>query len=192
MEIPGWFDFEEVYLGQIHAADTKKQSIFVEIGALFGKSTYFMADQILRSGKQIEFFVVDTWEGSPLEPMYHEAVKAHGGSLFGAFASNVQAVATAIKPLRMDSLLAAQWFTDQSVDFTFHDGCHQPDYLREELLRWVPKIRRGGTMAGHDWSWPGLAGAVESVIPSCELQVIGNSWLWVNSNNSRVQLDVST
>lgn len=181
MDIQGWFDFEDIYLRQIEAAPAHARSVFVEIGALFGKSTYFMADCILKSGKPIDFFVVDTWEGSPLEPMYHEAVQAYGGSLFGAFATNVQAVATAIKPLRMDSLVAAQWFPDQSIDFVFHDGCHESQYLRQELGQWLSKLRLGGTCAGHDWTWPGLAEAVKSVLPSSDIQILGNSWRWVKT-----------
>jgi len=60
--IEGWFDFDVLYTNIVyHACDN---SHFVEVGAWKGKSTSFLAVEIINSGKNIKLDVVDTWEGS--------------------------------------------------------------------------------------------------------------------------------
>ena len=66
-EIPGWFNEEWLYDRMIgHVRDG---ATFVEVGCWLGKSTAYCARRILESGKAIRFVAVDTWEGSPSEPV---------------------------------------------------------------------------------------------------------------------------
>lgn len=59
--IQGWFGARELYRAVV--GEFESGSRFVEIGAWKGQSTAFMAVEIINSGKQIEFNVVDTWQG---------------------------------------------------------------------------------------------------------------------------------
>ena len=52
---------------------------------------------------------------------------------------------------KTDSILAAQNFSDESLDFVYLDADHSLSSVQEELRVWFPKIRPGGLFAGHDF-----------------------------------------
>ena len=49
------------------------------------------------------------------------------------------------------SVDAAKRFADKSVDFVFIDADHSAKAVYEDLQAWVPKVRPGGVLAGHDY-----------------------------------------
>lgn len=53
--------------------------------------------------------------------------------------------------LRMPSLTAALTVPDGSLDFVYIDGDHRFDAIMLDLILWVPKVRPGGIVAGHDF-----------------------------------------
>lgn len=53
--------------------------------------------------------------------------------------------------LRMASEQAATHFNDNSLDFVYLDADHSYDATLADLQRWVPKVRQGGIIAGHDY-----------------------------------------
>lgn len=59
--IHGYFDFDDIYTEMVSKASDGAR--FVEIGAFYGQSTAFMGIEIANSGKKIELFAVDPWEG---------------------------------------------------------------------------------------------------------------------------------
>ena len=52
------------------------------------------------------------------------------------------------------------------LDFVFIDGDHSYEYVTKDLLSWVPKIRSGGLVIGHDW-WIKFPGVEKAVIDFC-------------------------
>jgi len=60
--IDGWFDFKEFYSSIVNKFSSG--SHFIEIGAWLGKSSSYMTVEIINSGKDIQFDIIDTWEGS--------------------------------------------------------------------------------------------------------------------------------
>jgi len=53
--------------------------------------------------------------------------------------------------LRLFSTAAAPSFKDDSLDFVYVDGNHSLLHVIQDLHAWVPKVRRGGIVAGHDF-----------------------------------------
>jgi SAM-dependent methyltransferase len=176
--IDGWFDFQDFY--QAAVQDAAPGAVFVEVGAWLGRSTAFMAVEIERSGTPIQFFVVDTWEGSPSEPYHLAHVSKLGGSAFSAFYGNMAAggVLERLIPLRMPSAQAARLFADGSLDFVFIDACHDFRAVRDDINVWRRKVKVGGRLGGHDLDWPGLQQAVQDCLPWTQVVRVGNSWLW--------------
>jgi predicted O-methyltransferase YrrM len=58
------------------------------------------------------------------------------------------------------SVPASQQFADNSLDFVFIDAIHTYEAVSEDLQAWVPKVRVGGLIMGHDISWEGVQRAV--------------------------------
>lgn len=52
---------------------------------------------------------------------------------------------------RMFSVEGAKLFPDNSLDFVYLDGNHSLEAVTEDLESWVPKIKSGGLVSGHDY-----------------------------------------
>ena len=176
-DIPGWFDEEWLYDRMIGRAPN--EAIFVEVGCWLGRSTAYCARRIHDSGKSILFYAVDTWEGSPNEPALMEAVAQAGGSVFEMFRSNMEeaGVIESITPVKMPSVAAANLFEDRTLNFVFIDADHTTEAVKADIAAWRPKIKSGGTLAGHDWNTYGsVQQAVTSMLGS-DFTVEGNCWI---------------
>jgi len=53
--------------------------------------------------------------------------------------------------IRELSFDAVEHFEDGELDFLYLDGCHRFTGVALDLIKWWPKIRIGGVLAGHDY-----------------------------------------
>jgi len=53
--------------------------------------------------------------------------------------------------IRGDSFEVAQQFPDGFLDAVYLDSNHTYEHVKKELAAWVPKIKYGGAIAGHDF-----------------------------------------
>lgn len=176
--IDGWFNFISIYS---HISKNMKDGEhFVEIGAWKGKSTAFMATEIMNSGKQITFDVIDTWEGS-LEHKNDEHIKTN--TLYEHFLDNMKPVIGYFNPIKLNSIDASRLYLDHSLDFILIDGSHEYEDVRLDIFNWYPKLKPGGIMAGDDYhqSWPGVIGAVDELLPG-KMIVDEVCWLYKKIN----------
>lgn len=175
--LDGWFDFEEVYARMVAVAPTYAH--FVEVGAYKGKSACFMAVEISNSKKDINFDVIDTWEGSEehLSGGIHESKDVIQRTLYDTFKRNVKPVAHLLTPIRGTSLDAVKRYRDASLDFVFIDAAHDYENVKADIIAWRPKVKSGGYLGGHDYNglFPGVIQAVHELVEGFE--VIGFSWL---------------
>lgn len=78
-----------------------------------------------------------------------------------------------ITGIKADSVVAAATFPDASVDFVFIDTNHTYESTIAEIAAWLPKLREGGLMCGHDYNnegYTGLAKAVDEKLPKRQVQ----------------------
>jgi|TARA_R110000751_G_scaffold42764_1_gene99042 hypothetical protein len=185
-KIQGWFNFHALYQRAVmgHPSGSK----FVEVGSWKGCSSVFMGVEILYSGKDIEFFCVDTWSGSEehlneSSDNYEEEIKTPDW-LYNQFIKNIEPVKDYIKPIRKESVEAAKDFEDESLDFVFIDASHDYDNVLADLNAWFPKIKKEphsfGRFCGHDvWA----KGVQYAVVEFCKehdflMKVMGeNCWI---------------
>lgn len=151
-DIEGWFDFQDLYRQMVRQAN--ETAHFVEIGAWMGRSTAFLGQEIKASGKNIQLHVVDTWEGSPEKVHRRRLAKLQdeGKTLFDVFSHNMAAcgVDQVVTPVRSDSVSAAEFYLDRGLDFVFIDGEHTYKAVCADIDAWLPKVKPGGVLAGHD------------------------------------------
>jgi SAM-dependent methyltransferase len=148
---PIWFNANEIYREQVMRAGNG--AVFVELGAWKGRSAAFMGVEIANSGRDIEFYAVDTWLGSAGESAHKTDPDVQESTLYEAFLENVEPVRDWVKPLRELSTEAATHFGDGSVDFVFVDAGHTYRDVTNDLVAWWPKVRPGGVIAADDWSF---------------------------------------
>lgn len=64
------------------------------------------------------------------------------------------------------SVDAAKNFKDGTLDAVFIDANHRYEFVVADLAAWVPKVRPGGIVSGHDWFKDLKPGAPYNVIPA--------------------------
>lgn len=50
-----------------------------------------------------------------------------------------------------ESVIAANQFSDNSVDFVYIDAKHDYNSVSEDITAWFPKVKFGGIIGGHDF-----------------------------------------
>ena len=159
------FDFAAVYDAAV--AGATDGAVFVEVGCLAGRSTCYLGSKIGDSGKAITLYAVDTCRGSVSDSTGQAIAPSLGGSLAGVLHRNLMGceVDGIVVPIITSSIRAARLFQPSSVDFCFIDADHAYESLMADLHAWWPKVKPGGTLAGHDYrqsaSW--LAGVTPAV-----------------------------
>lgn len=178
--IDGWFNFREVYDQALR--EVKDGGVIVEVGSWYGRSAAYMAVEIARSGKKIDFWCVDTWQGSIDSPWMAEHLAGRGGSALPFFCENLRrgGVSDLVKPMALPSVLAAKKFEEKSIDFVMIDAAHDYASVRADVRAWLPKLKPGALMAGDDANWPGVLIGVHETIPMSELTLVndGANWLY--------------
>ena len=175
-DIVGWFDFEDIYAQAI--AEAKEGAVFVEVGCCYGRYTAFMAQGIKDSGKAVAFYAVDPWGNTLTTPTQDPATSEH----YDTFVANMTALGLLgdVHVKRTFSVLAAADFDDASLDFVMLDGDHQYPAISADIQAWLPKLKPGGVLAGHDFVqpklWPGVAIAVNDNLPRLRVETRNTSF----------------
>jgi predicted O-methyltransferase YrrM len=78
---------------------------------------------------------------------------------------------------RGKSLDALQFFMDGELDLVYIDGDHRYEGVLADLKGWRKKLKEGGIMAGHDWSWQSVKKALLEEIGQKDYTLFqGDSW----------------
>lgn len=67
--------------------------------------------------------------------------------------------------LKKPSTEAARWLMDgfgRFLDFVFIDADHSEGAVKDDIRAWLPLVKPGGVLCGHDLPWPGVERAVRS------------------------------
>ena len=147
----GYFTFPNLYANMVQYFPTG--SHFVEVGCWKGRSVAFMAVEIHNSGKDITLDCVDTWKGSVTEDPHQNDKFVESGTLYEKFLSNTERVKHIITPKQGDSVQMASIYEDSSLDFVFIDGDHRYECVKADIEAWLPKMKSGSILAGHDYGW---------------------------------------
>lgn len=163
--IQGWFTFPKFYSSIVE--QSKDNYHIVEIGAWKGKSTAYMAVEIANSNKKIKFDCVDTWEGDDdIKNCHDEPLLKEPNLLYEHFLKNIEPVKQYINPIRKTSFEASKLFLNETLNCVFIDGSHDYDSVKSDILAWLPKIKNGGVLSGHDFSHQPIKKALKDTLGS--------------------------
>lgn len=149
---------------------------FVEVGSWKGRSAAFMCVEIFNSGKKIQFDCVDVWTGLGEPGEYESDQSVVQNTLYDEFTENMKPVHGLYNPIKDLSYKAASLYDDKSIDFVFIDAGHAYSEIRKDIVSWLPKVKPGGYIGGHDYaSKHGVRRAVNELIKDFEINRI--SWI---------------
>jgi len=131
----------------------------VEIGVAFGGH----AEAILKLTQVAKLYGVDPYRNHDdyKDPM--NLPQSEFEILYEYTKSRLAVFGDRIDVVRETSSRAAEIIKDQ-VDFVYIDALHTYEGVRDDLRLWLPKIRDGGVIGGHDYghpSFPGVKNAVD-------------------------------
>lgn len=161
-DIPGWFDFRNVY--DAVSCYLKHHFKFVEVGSWMGKSAVYLNDRLHDNGTVGHVVCVDTFQGDDdtgkidVLPQFLENIK---GRL--------------IDYHQMTSTEAATIYQDGELDGCFIDAAHDYESAKADIIAWLPKVKKGGFFGGHDADSHG----VKRALAECGFQyhTVGRCWI---------------
>jgi predicted O-methyltransferase YrrM len=100
-------------------------------------------------------------------------------NLYQKFKSNMARLDGLYKEHRMTTNEAVHLFKDESLDGVFIDADHSYEAVKKDIADWIPKIRRGGILAGHDYiqTFGGVVQAVNESFPNMDFMVGEQCWI---------------
>ena len=170
-----WFTYPKLYSEMVKKFSSG--STFVEVGVWKGKSASYMAVEIANSNKDIKFYCVDNWLGSIEHQNNLELPK-----LFEIFTSNMSSLRDYYIPIKMDSIESAKKFEDNSLEFVFIDASHEYEDVKNDISAWLPKVKNGGILAGHDYHHPPIKEAIKYHQLKIESRTDEDCWIHYKTN----------
>jgi predicted O-methyltransferase YrrM len=165
-----WFNYQNIYKRIVESVP--EGGHIVEVGAWKGASTSYLA--VEAQHKKLRIDVVDTWSGSQ---EHKDISDIRENSLFETFIDNLRPVINLINPIRTDSISASKMYDEESLDAVFIDADHRYESVKADILAWMPKAKKGGILAGHDYTLThsGVILAVDELVEAPE--IIRDCWL---------------
>jgi predicted O-methyltransferase YrrM len=148
-QVPTFGDFDREALRLLLDEVGTDRPTIVEIGSWLGTgSTQVLMDFVRKRGGQLH--CIDTWEGSP--GIASHAKIASDYDVYETFRQNVRTAGgeDVVTAHCLTSIGAAADWPDATIDMVFIDADHRFAAVQQDLAAWLPKLRPGGIMAGHD------------------------------------------
>lgn len=156
--LDGYFTFPDFYSWVADPEQRGDNWHGVEVGVYTGQSAAFLVEQIVRwrtNGLGEYKPGNSTLDLVDLELTNHKAREnlaplEHTG-IIGKFHE-------------MSSGAASYLYENGSLDFVFIDANHEYSAIAADIDAWLPKVKKGGIIAGHDFcAWPGF-GVMQAVL----------------------------
>ncbi len=153
----GWFDHREGAAYSEVIAMSPPGDV-VEVGTWYGRSAAFVGPVCRAQRRRLR--CVDNWEGGP-----ELADQARLTDPFQVFLYNAHrmGIDDVVHPIRCSSVPAADRFVPRSLAAVMIDASHTYEAVRADIAAWLPKVKPGGAILGHDYTsgWPGVVRAVD-------------------------------
>ena len=163
-DIQGWFDESDAELYTHIFGQLPPESIIVEIGVWRGRSTAHLLNLIDERGDSIRLHCVDSFTGDELAGFRNTKAE---------FERNVETLRGLLTLHVVPSTSAAKYI--RNTDFVFIDAAHDYNSVRSDIDAWLPTVKPGGWIAGHDIGMSDVRRAVEETFGQT-YKVMGNSW----------------
>ena len=146
----------EGLLDLIKELGDNSNKIMVEIGSFVGESTILFA-QSFKKVIAIDPFLADYDPADPTSYMFEFK------NVYDTYLDRISPYSN-IQTLTMTSDAAADILNEDKFDFIYIDGLHTYDGVKTDIINYLPKVKEGGVIGGHDYVNGGhLAGVYNAV-----------------------------
>jgi hypothetical protein len=161
-------------------------AIAVEAGSRFGGSAQILLDHAAQISR---LYCLDPDWADPHSPWIHAdpAItpawramwKLDGFSTCFAYASALLKNYHNVRLLPLASPYEIGWW-QEGIDFLFEDSQHVNPQMRDNLNFWVPLVRPGGVISGHDYTpnWPDVVKEADALAHTLGVELHRQSSVW--------------
>lgn len=190
MEIPGWNGLEILYELAKLAAKVPESGNILEMGALFGRTSYVLGHNKPADAK---LFVIDCWPDIMLKDHEHEFLlhdrtcgdserellesffKKDPDRLEGEDFHKLWSIFVESPPNTSSSRTLTSCSTDDypMIDLMIHDAGHDYSSVYDDLVHWFPKLKQDGILVVDDYEnehFPDLVKAVDRFVEENNLK----------------------
>lgn len=121
-----------------------KKPTVAEVGVAEG---FFSADMCAWGLSKL--YMVDLWESNSSFPGDAGSPQEWHNKNYKDAMERVQGYS--VEVLRGPSVGMSQHVKNGSLDLVYLDACHSYQCVTDDLKAWLPKLKKGGIMAGHDY-----------------------------------------
>lgn len=132
-------------------------SIMAEVGVRDGRTTFYLLDNI----PYLKIIAIDI----NISKFYSSDVKEKYGDR--------------LVPIRSLSEFAADQILDNSLDLVFIDANHSYEFVKKDIIKYSPKLKKHGLLTGHDIDYPGVNKAVKELISDFD---VAPNFVWIKKN----------
>lgn len=162
----GLYDLIEYINGFSPTSEMK----MVEIGSYLGESTLVFASKFK------EVITIDPFLDN-YDPNDETCQHASLSKVHKQFLLNI-GEATNIKHIQKISDDAIIDLKKQSFDFIYIDGLHTYDQIKKDIKNYLPLVKKGGFIAGHDYH-PNHQGVIDGVNEMLEIDQTFSDTSWI-------------
>jgi hypothetical protein len=154
------------------------------VGAEIGVYKGSLSKMLLQKNENLFLYMIDRWKAYSLKE-----IKANKGSsmslrdqsVFNAAYSRAKIINKIYphrsKIIKKNSVKAARKIKNQSLDFAFQDADHSEEVLKKDIKIWLPKIKPGGYICGHDYHRESVKAAVKYYFDEMMIEEdVDNTW----------------
>ena len=147
-------------------------SRMIEIGSYMGESTMLFCSTYLFS----EVNVIEPHSGN--EEFKHIA-GITWEDVIKEFKHNTNRFSDIVSVYQGYSYEFSHLFGNNSYDFIYVDGSHLKEDVERDLKLYLPKLKSGGYIGGHDYHkvWPDLVQVVNDIVGTPDIIFEDSSWI---------------
>jgi len=125
----------------------------LKIGVEIGVDVAQFSSRILERSKIERYYCVDTWQDDFGSDCPSVSFDKDGNKRYTAATDTLKdfIVKERAMPLRMTGVEASKHFANETIDFCYIDGDHSLEGIYTDIKAWLPKLKVGGILSGHDY-----------------------------------------
>lgn len=169
-------DLLNTILSQI---DVSHKIRIAEIGVYKGRGTAIWNVELINRNIDYEYFAIDHFMGSS------EHQRDGQIDYYGITKNNLKSISSKIKIIKNDSISESKKYDDEFFDIVYIDASHEYEYVKDDIIAWLPKVKIGGILSGDDYcvGWPQVVKAVDELL--CKINRAGltsNQQWWIKKS----------
>jgi len=143
----------------LHLLKNRPHAVGAEIGVHTGTTTGVLLNGLKTIQK---YYAIDPWksykqyDGSIYRKPGNKKIKTWGDA-YQEYLKTISPFDCVIT-IKSTSVEACKKVYDKELDWVFIDANHEYEYIKENLKLWIPKVKKGGFVSGHDYGnkWSGI------------------------------------